>query len=205
MSTHPPAFAHHLLRRLVPNKDHEALLGDLYEEYRRGRSKTWYCVQILAAVVVTSWKDLRSHKAVAFRAAVVGIVTFLVLIELQLALEAAATGAGFMWGTTWIGLPRYWHYPYWSQWSYRAFFESMSMLCWMTTGWIVVRTHREHGVTMVVAFLLGLLAFRVTNLWMIPGPIVNFTWWQFAQSWLFEATLILLGGCVATKPVERAS
>ena len=205
MSTHPPAFADRLLKRLVPNQDHDALLGDLCEEYQRGRSKTWYFVQILAAVVVTSWKDIRSHKLVAFRAVVVGIVTFLVLIELQLALEAVTTGAGFMWGTTWIGLSHYWHYPYWDQWSYRAFLESIAMLSWMTTGWIVVRTHREHGVTMLVAFLAGLVAFRVTNLSMVPGPILHFTWWQFAQSWLFEATLILLGGCVATRSMERAS
>ena len=191
-----------LVRRLLPSRDVDALLGDIAEEARY-RSRVWYWAQIAALLVVCSWRDIRAHKLVAFRAAIVGIATTLVLIELQLAVEAVATGAGFMWGAMWIGLPRYWHYPYWSQWSYRAFFESTSVLCWITTGWIVVRTHRQHGLTMVVAFLAGLVAFRIMNLAMVPGPM-RFTWWQFAQSWSFEATLILLGGCLATKPLEHA-
>ena len=191
-----------IVRRLLPSQDIETLLGDIAEEARH-RSRLWFWTQIAAVLVVGSWKDIRAHKRLAVRAAIVGIATMLVLIELQLAIEGVAAGAGFMWGTTWIGLPRHWHYPYWSQWSYRAFFESMSVLCWVTTGWIVVRTHREHGLTMVVAFLAGLVAFRIMNLAMVPGPM-HFKWWQFAQSWSFEATLILLGGCFATKPLEHS-
>jgi hypothetical protein len=56
--TQPPAFAARLLKRLVPAQDHDVLLGDLCEEYQRGRSLAWYWAQILAATVVGSWKDL---------------------------------------------------------------------------------------------------------------------------------------------------
>jgi hypothetical protein len=31
-----------ILQRLLPARDHEALLGDLHEERRRGRSIFWY-------------------------------------------------------------------------------------------------------------------------------------------------------------------
>jgi hypothetical protein len=190
------------VRRLLPSQDVDALLGDIAEEARY-RTRLWYLAQIAALLVVGSWKDIRSNKQLAFRAAVVGIAATLLLIELQLALEDVGTGAGFMLGTRWIGLPRYWHYPYWNQSSYRIFVDSISTLCSMTTGWIVVRSHRAHGVTMVVAFLAGLVAFRIMNLAAVPGPM-HFTWWRFAQSWSFEATLILLGGCFATKPLEHS-
>jgi hypothetical protein len=199
MTTHPPTLPGRLLKRLVPAQDHESLLGDLSEEYQRGRSTTWYFLQILAAVVVGSWKDVRAHRLVALRAAVVGIATTLVLIPLELKLVDIVTGAGFMWGTTWIGLPRYFHYPYEAQWSYRALVESASVLRFVTTGWIVGRLHRRHGVTMVPAFLAGLVAFRIANLAMVPGPVVNFGWWAFAQSWSVEALWILLGGYAVTR------
>jgi hypothetical protein len=109
------------------------------------------------------------------------------------------TGAGFMWGTTWIGLPRYWHYPYSGQWSYRTFAESASVLRVVATGWIVGLSHRRHGVTMLLAFLAMLMASRIALLAMTPGPIVTFRWWAFAQSWSFEALWILLGGYLATR------
>ncbi len=53
----PPRFAGRLLKRLVPAQNHDALLGDLCEEYQRRRSVAWYCLQILSAVVVGAWKD----------------------------------------------------------------------------------------------------------------------------------------------------
>ena|SRR5580765_2393914 len=195
----PPVFAGRILTRLVPSQNHTVLLGDLSEEYRRGRTTTWYWLQILAAVVVGTWKDIRTHKGLALRAAVVGISSTLVLIRVALAVGDVATGAGFMWGTTWIGLPRYWHYPYDASWSYRAFNELEWILTAMASGWIVVRSHRRHGVTMILAFLAGLVALRIANLAMVPGPIVNFRWWAFAQSWSFEALWILLGGYLATR------
>ena len=70
----PPAIAARLLKRLVPAQDHDALLGDLSEEYQRGRSIAWYWLQIFVAIVVRSWKDVRGHTLVAARAIVTGLV-----------------------------------------------------------------------------------------------------------------------------------
>ena len=41
-SVQPPQFAARLLKRLVPAQNHEALLGDLCEEYQRRRSLTGF-------------------------------------------------------------------------------------------------------------------------------------------------------------------
>ena len=118
----PPRFAGRLLKRLVPAQNHDALLGDLSEEYQRRRSVTWYFLQILSAVVVGSWKDIRSHQLLAGRAAAVGLFVQFLVIFATLEMRDVLTGAGFMWGTTWIGLPWYWHWPY-ASWSFAAFFQ----------------------------------------------------------------------------------
>lgn len=49
-SPRPPRLALGVLERLVP--DGASLAGDLIEEYRRGRSRTWVWWQVLAAVLV---------------------------------------------------------------------------------------------------------------------------------------------------------
>ena len=41
----PPAFATWLLKRAA--RGNEALVGDLLEEYRQGRSAVWYWRQVL--------------------------------------------------------------------------------------------------------------------------------------------------------------
>lgn len=48
----PPWLATWLARWLSDPYRQEALLGDLTEEYRRGRSRVWYWKEVLAAVVV---------------------------------------------------------------------------------------------------------------------------------------------------------
>ena len=101
----PPPVAARLLEQLVPAQDHEALLGDLCEEYHRRRSISWYWLQILAAIIVGSRKDIRAHRLVAARAIGTGLVSQLLLVVVTLQLKNVLTGAGFMWGDRWIGLP----------------------------------------------------------------------------------------------------
>jgi hypothetical protein len=57
----PPSFGGPLPRRLVHAQDHDALLGDLCEEYQRRRSKAWYFFQILAAIVIGSLRNVRTE------------------------------------------------------------------------------------------------------------------------------------------------
>ena len=55
-SIDPPPFASWLLRRLAC--DNEALTGDLWEEYRRGRSGAWYWRQTLMAIMVGRSREI---------------------------------------------------------------------------------------------------------------------------------------------------
>src|SRR5215470_9933422 len=77
----PPSIAGQLLKRLVPAHDHDALLGDLYEEYQRDRSAFWYWAQIVAAIVVDSFKDMRVHWVLALRSIAIGVASFLAYFQ----------------------------------------------------------------------------------------------------------------------------
>ena len=65
------------LHRLLPSHDIDALLGDIAEERSR-RSRFWYWSQLLAIVVVASWRDIRNHPPIALRAIVTGFATLTV-------------------------------------------------------------------------------------------------------------------------------
>jgi hypothetical protein len=157
----PPPSAGQLLKRLVPTQDHDALLGDLNEEFQRGRSVVWYWAQILAAIVVGSWKDVRTHPLVVARAAVTGIICQLLLAVAVSTLRALLTGAGFMWGHTWIGLPWYW-------WPYSPDGDLVLRAVWfggqILIGWLILHLYRGHGLTMVLACCTTLGALRLTML-----------------------------------------
>lgn len=147
----PPAFPGNFLTRVVPAWDHEPLLGDLFEEYQRRRSVTWYCVQILSAIVIGSWRDIRSHKLTALRAAAVGIVMFLLMTVVDAWLRETLIGAGFRWHDSWLRFPWYWQYAYAG--GIFATFQLLAIAGAMLVGWVVVRLHRAHGLTMLLAFL----------------------------------------------------
>ena len=71
-SADPPRLANGLLRRLAAGPTRESLIGDLDEQFARGRTSSWYWRQVLSAILVTAANDLRDHKLVAVRAVLIG-------------------------------------------------------------------------------------------------------------------------------------
>jgi hypothetical protein len=57
--SHPPALAVWLLRRLYPERNREAITGDLLERFRDGRSDSWFWRQVLVAILVGSSSQSR--------------------------------------------------------------------------------------------------------------------------------------------------
>ena len=203
----PPRFAGRLLRRLVPAQDHDVLLGDLCEEYQRRRSVAWYCLQILAAIIIGSWKDIRGHKLLALRASLAGFVVMLLTGNASIALRDVLTGAGFLWHRTWVGLPLYWRYSY--PWTYYLFFHVLFVVSNLLVGWAVARLHRDHGLTMVFVFCGALAALRAATLAQtavligLSDHLLTLTLGVLnmqLREWLF----VILGGYLATRPQEAA-
>jgi hypothetical protein len=141
---HPPILATILLERLVSPPHREALAGDLIEQHRQGRSGAWYWRQVLGAIAVSAAKDLRDHKLLAVRAAVIGLV----LYELSafpviwLAIRLARAGiVPFAWTALWL--------PY---------------LACAVSGWIVAQLHPAHKLAMTSICAASLLLFESVHL-----------------------------------------
>jgi hypothetical protein len=207
MTRRSPVFAARLLKRLVPSQDHDVLLGDLNEEYQRGRSRVWYFAQIAAAIVVGSWKDLHAHPIVAARAVAIGLVAEVLLVTALPVVLDVLTGAGFMWGGRWIGLPWYWHWPY------ALSLDTVMMTIWIAghllMGWLIVRLHRAHGVTTVVLYCVVLGALHTAGVLQLAhvtgrsadlGALVH----AAATGEIRESLLVMTGGYLATRPGEFA-
>jgi hypothetical protein len=56
----PPAIATWLIDHLGPARHGESLMGDLIEEYRWGRSESWYWRQVAIAVLLARVHGVRS-------------------------------------------------------------------------------------------------------------------------------------------------
>src|SRR5438477_11212175 len=70
IASRPPRLADWLLRRLASGPKQPSLIGDLHEQYQRGRSAAWYWRQTVRAVAASVVWDLRHHPLLAVRAVV---------------------------------------------------------------------------------------------------------------------------------------
>lgn len=200
----PPAFAGLLLRRLVPTQDHDALLGDLCEEYRRGRPAGWYYFQILAAIAVASWKDTRAHWVLALRAIAVGMAATSVASRAQPFL--AHFQVALIYGLSnrphrWLGIlgPRTF-----------IFSELMSVVGFVASGWVIVRLHRIHGIALVMPFAAVMTVLMLMDslrqavlipAWTPVGVVIVILTGAKCVSFPIS---ILLGGYLATRSTEPA-
>jgi hypothetical protein len=145
----PPSPATWLLKRFVVS---EALAGDLAEEYRRGRSASWYWRQVLAAVVVASIKEVGGHKLNAMRAIATGwAVLLLIFIGLG---DRVANGLAYQfWGwTREIGAS--------STYVWQPFHITAAFVSYAGFGlsaWAVVRVQRDHALPMLLAYLVSVI------------------------------------------------
>ena len=155
----PPAHAARLLKTLLPRHDHDALLGDLCEEYQRGRSIAWYCMQILAGVVVGSWKETRAHWVLALRAIAVGVAVLATAGRLRLWDRLAYFQVELIYGLSnrphyWLGIVGPHTFFIWAL---------VSALEFAVSGWAIVRLHRSHGTALVMPFTAVIAALTLTE------------------------------------------
>src|SRR4026207_28811 len=158
MNTQAPRVATWLAERFLTSPRRESLIGDLVEQYREGRSATWYWGQVFRAIVVSITEELAAHKLLALRAVAVGMVTtYLLQIGpvvwvglraedwvIRTVVNCQATGGGF-WCQTLV-----------NQFS----FELVLYVACALTGWIVARLHRPHGVAALCVFIVAFLLWE---------------------------------------------
>jgi hypothetical protein len=191
MPKHPPPSGARLLKRLVPHENHDALLGDLCEEYQRDRSVWWYRSQIVAAIVVGSLRNVRRQWVLSLRAIVVGAAAFLAYFYVVAIL--------ILNNVRWIRLP-----------GLPGFFVMTSVLFlagFAASGWTIVRSHRRYGIASAMPFaaLMAVLWLAdVARIASTPHPWTTFeTLFTLLIKPLFPFS-VLLGGYSATRRVGPA-
>jgi hypothetical protein len=76
-----PRLASWLLRRLACGQKRESLIGDLDEQFARGRSSFWYWRQVLSAILAGIAADLREHPRLAVRSVILTWAVVLTWVE----------------------------------------------------------------------------------------------------------------------------
>jgi hypothetical protein len=139
---HAPTRATRLLLRLGPQD--ESFIGDLMEEYRAGRSRTWYWRQVLSANLVGAAKDIRGSKLRTLRAVVLSWVVLIAWISVTRALYLWVDPWAWQWVSDSAVLRRAWYQYGWP-------LNIVWCLGALGTGWMTARWHRERPASVVLA------------------------------------------------------
>jgi hypothetical protein len=191
-----PRIATWLLRHLGSTSRNDEIVGDLAEQYARGRSRAWYWRQILSAILIGASNDIWNNKSRAL----------------------AGLGAG--WGLLHIGMT----VGVWRIWNYGAYqfvvqhVATQPVLTWYTptiihlaatllmlplyafAGWAVSRVSMAHS-GIVLTFAATCAFLRFGSFWSIAYEslmagdvryVVVFLSYSFAD--LLIACTVLLGG-----------
>lgn len=153
-TSHPPLAATWLLEHFYSSQKNESLIGDLMEEYRCGRSRAWYWREVLGAILVSFFREIRTHSLLAICALATGWTIWLSyqsvsppllnefffswLDKLPLVF-GHGTPEGLGWWIIWL--------------SVRA-----------TSGWIVAKLYRAHATAMVLVLSASVLIWKLQDL-----------------------------------------
>jgi hypothetical protein len=134
-----PTLAAAVLRRLEPNNTNEALIGDLIEEYQHRHSPWWLWRQVLSAVTIGCYQEVRDHKWLTARAILTAIVCW--------------SGLGPLYR---LAVGQYYNYLVmtWPVMGWALFLLVAVAAPGVAIGWVVGRCYRQHQAAMVMAVAL---------------------------------------------------
>ena len=133
--TDPPALATALLELLIPPRTSAGLIGDLIEECRNGRSRTWYWQQTIVALVRSAVREGREHKLQASSAIVLGY-----LCGASLCYFTTSAAGKFVGRYTVVGA--------------YVLFLPLAFVSAAISGWILGRTHSRPMVLLFAIFII---------------------------------------------------
>lgn len=92
MNAQAPRVATWLADRFLTSRTRESLIGDLMEQYREGRSASWYRGQVLRAIGASTVEELAAHKHLALRALGIGLALYFLFSVPVASVSVAAAG-----------------------------------------------------------------------------------------------------------------
>jgi hypothetical protein len=194
----PPRLADRLLTRLLPTSLAETLVGDLHEQYQRGRSRGWYWLQAIEVCVPLLTRNLRSHKLLTVRAFALGWA-MLVLCK-YFVLQPLSRIDRWLFMTGLIS-----HYVAWEGLVVAMFDALLVALVGAVSGWTVGRAHRALAVPLALAFALSVGAYVTVTLGWLVYAHIGFVYWPNVLLTALAAPLsVLFGGLLSTRSRVKA-
>jgi hypothetical protein len=149
MTGEAPAMAKWLLRCFGCSPNNEAIVGDLDERYRQGRSYLWYWRQVFLTIVASFLEEIRHHKLLTLRAIAVGCVIF-------------------------VGWQRGFNLTRELLWYHERLTVALQfpevVLFGVSAGWIVARLHHQSQKAMVLAYVACFAG--VQTLWLVSALLL---------------------------------
>jgi hypothetical protein len=190
----PPRLANWLLRRFASGPKRESLVGDLDEQFARGRSAFWYRRQVLSAILVGVASDVRDHKLFALQSVMIMLAIVVPWVESTWALYLRVSEK---WVNAWVNS---------SDVLFELWIPFGGGLCliWCvgsaTSGWVNARLGGNHRSAMVVATALAQIPLSLwwsAPVWLHAGMIsrVGPKLWVPNYIW---AVVVLVGMPVCT-------
>jgi hypothetical protein len=189
-ASQPPRLATWLLQRWGSGPKREFLVGDLLEQYQRGRSSAWYWRQTMTTILIGGSGDLRDHPWLGVRAIVMGWVIY--LLPFPGTWQALWRASLHSWG---LNLQLAGEVP-------------VYLVC-VVGGWMVARLHRHHAAGAVGVYTLTVLLFEYGHMsWMFwrhghpPMPLAVLLFPAFLA--IGRPLGILVGGLCGTRAEDHA-
>jgi hypothetical protein len=175
--TDPPALATALLELLIPPRTSAGLIGDLIEEYRNGRSRTWYWQQTIVALMMSAFREGREHKLQAGSAIVLGYLCGASLCYFMTSAAGKFVGPYTVVGAYLLFLP-------------------LAFISAATSGWILSRTHSRPMVLIFAVFCVtaSVVALAVYALFPLDRMSLPMTVVVLAVDFIIAPIGVLAGG-----------
>jgi hypothetical protein len=203
IASRPPRLADWLLLRLASGPRHGSLIGDLHEQYGRGRSAGWYWRQSFTVIVLGAAADIRSNKLLTARALGFGWVTLWLFAQYgaryvgdvlyrlfrldEWLFESGLVSHFVAWGLPFSPL---------GQWL-------VYLVGGACCGWVVGRLHRDHQAPMVFAFFMSVVLLTTVLIGFVAmRPPLLMKWSVLLFGSAMTPAGILLGGLWGAGRVE---
>jgi hypothetical protein len=186
-SIETPKAARWLLIHFGSSPNNAALVGDLDERYRRGRTPAWYWRQVICTIVLSFLSEIWRHKWLTVRALAIGWSIFLISRY-----PLSATYQFFFALAAWS---RSWRHD----WILITAQAVEVLVSGMLSGWLIARLHRPSNRAMVLAYATSAVAVHYGSLLLdlLKGPAYPY------NAILFTIVLtggILIGGGLFSTP-----
>jgi hypothetical protein len=174
-SERPPAIAVWLLQRFAASTWSDALVGDLVEEYGRGRSRAWFWRQAVAVIAANVRMEIAGHKLLAVRAIVAGFASFALftMLMVRLAMVVIAPRIPASWWAFHAAAPR----------PVDVIAAVLMCVASFGSGWVVGRLHRAHHAAMFLAYLAAFAVWMLVMLTVMPQRVAQHSYGYNLTAW----------------------